>query len=137
MKNLEIKNIALTYISKVHPHLYTRDGKTFMKVIPVGNLAIRLHFGKEPSVRIIQNLGKYALVSSADKAYLSPHLKEQLFPGWGERYHSVKGGKKFLNLFDQVADVIDLDAEQSEWSFLQHAEKEILRILTEYFAEAQ
>lgn len=132
MKNIETKNIALSYISKVHPHLYTRDGETFMKVIPLGNLALRIHFGKEPSIRIIQDVAEYGLISSAEKAYLSPYLKEQLFPGWGARYYAVKGGKKFVDLFDQIAGLVDLPAEKSDGNFLLRTKKEILQLLVEY-----
>lgn len=133
MKNIEIKNIALSYIHKVHPHLYTRDGETFMKVIPVANLALRIHFGKEPSVRIINNLESYGLVSSQEKTYLSPYLKEYFFPSWGERYYAVKGGKKFTEFFEEVRALIDLEVENFDRDFILRTEKAILKLLSEYF----
>ena len=128
-----MKNLAKDYLEKTSKHLFTKDGKTFMKVIPIetsaGMIAVKIQFGENPDFGAISiNISPaylYNVTSSAGKEYLSPHLKWSLFPQWGERSYSVKGGKKFQDLFDKVAGKIDINLDYSDYKVRNAASDKI------------
>ena len=133
-----MKNLAKDYLEKTSKHLFTKDEITFMKVIPVetsaGMIAVKIQFGENPDFGAISiNISPaylYNVTSSAGKEYLSPHLKWSLFPQWGERYHSVKGRKKFQD-FDKVSEKIDINFDYSDYKVRNAVSEKIRDFVTE------
>lgn len=107
-----MKNLVKNYISKSQPHLFTQDGKTFLKIMLNGERAYCLYLKKgKILLETISLLGRYQLTSSAGKDYLDPALKYRIFSRYGGKYRAVKAPRRLKDVLLGMEQMLDKDSE--------------------------
>ena len=128
-----MNNLVKAYFSKSAQHLFTKDEKTFMRILLVHEVVLQIEFGAQNSVWIVRHPDGYACESSAGKKYLNPDLKRYLFPRWmGKTYQAVKGRWRSQGLCDQISALIEPEEDYSYGEKRQKLEEKIRQLIAEY-----
>lgn len=130
-----MKNLAKRYLAKASEHLFTRDGHTFMKVLPVHDCALQIEFGAKQSASILHDLERFEEESSAGKRYVSQRLKWYFFPVWKECYYAVKGGKRFRALYEKITTIMDPDLNYGNYVVRKQLVEHIEACIVAHFEE--
>lgn len=104
-----------------------------MKVLSVNNLAVQIEFGENKSATILHEVETYEEVSSAGKRYVSQRLKWWFFPVWKECYYAVKGGKRFQDLYETIAVIMDPELDYSEYTVRKSEAEKVKACIAAYF----
>ncbi|MEM6804377.1 MAG: hypothetical protein AAF696_23455 [Bacteroidota bacterium] len=125
-----MKNLAKSYISNCRAHLFTKDGKSFLKIMLLGDRAYCLYLSKSKiRIETISLLDQYNLVSLAEKVYLDPLLKYRIFSSFGGKYAAVRAPRPLKDALLGMEQMLGMDAKEEIQMKIKL--KEILRDFAE------